>query len=180
MSMLKVPATSQTIASNGVMPTQTIGPFFHEGLRWSAQAAPRIGNASIAIAGQVLDGAGNPITDSLLEVWAPQAVATDTQALVPGWRRVYTEDAGRFAFNVPAPASGDPAAWITFFARGLLQHLFTAVYLSDDAGSTVLQAVSPARRATLIAAKQGDAYQWNIVMQGARETVFLEPTDAGR
>ena len=175
MSMLKVPVTSQTIASPGIMPTQTIGPFFHEGLRWSAHAAPRIGAATITIAGQVTDGADNAVTDSLLEVWVPQAVATDAQSQVPGWRRVYTEDAGRFAFSVPLPVAGEPAAWVTFFARGLLQHLFTAVYLTGDGKSATLQAIPPGRRSTLIATQHVDNYQWDIALQGAHETVFLEP-----
>jgi protocatechuate 3,4-dioxygenase alpha subunit len=68
-------------------------------------------------------------------------------------------------------------AYITVFARGLVKHQFTAVFLSDDAGlsqSAILEQVPAARRATLLAARQPDGYRWDIHMQGERETVFFD------
>jgi hypothetical protein len=42
-------------------PSQTIGPFFHEALRWSegARLAPAASSPRVVLAGRILDG-GNP------------------------------------------------------------------------------------------------------------------------
>jgi len=70
---------------------------------------------------------------------------------------------------------------VLVFARGLLRHLVTRVYFQDDpllAADPVLRLVREApRRETLIArqdAGQPGAYRWDIVLQGARETVFFD------
>jgi protocatechuate 3,4-dioxygenase, alpha subunit len=52
-------------------PSQTVGPFLHIGLPWPdgpfvvSDGAP----GSIEITGQVLDGAGSPVPDALIETW---------------------------------------------------------------------------------------------------------------
>jgi len=63
--------------------------------------------------------------------------------------------------------------------RGLLRHLITRVYVgagSDNAADPVLALVPAERRSTLIATPTDSpsAFDWNIVMQGAGETVFFE------
>jgi protocatechuate 3,4-dioxygenase alpha subunit len=64
------------------------------------------------------------------------------------------------------------------FARGLVLHQFSAVFLEDDGGlarSDILQQVPEDRRATLIARKTGPAAsEWDIRMQGDNETVFFD------
>lgn len=69
-------------------------------------------------------------------------------------------------------------AYVTVFARGLVKHQFSAVFLEDDpalAQSALLEQVPPNRRDTLIARKQADgSYLWNIHMQGEHETVFFD------
>jgi protocatechuate 3,4-dioxygenase, alpha subunit len=66
------------------------------------------------------------------------------------------------------------------FARGLLNHVFTRLYFADDpanADDPVLQLVPAERRATLLARRADEngvvAYQFEIVLQGAGETVFF-------
>jgi protocatechuate 3,4-dioxygenase alpha subunit len=64
------------------------------------------------------------------------------------------------------------------FARGLLANLSTRIYLPDDAdvlaADPMLAALSPERRATLIAARAGaDRLTRDIRLQGDDETVFL-------
>jgi protocatechuate 3,4-dioxygenase alpha subunit len=66
---------------------------------------------------------------------------------------------------------------MTVFARGLLNRLFTRVYLPDDQAAldtdTLLQSVPEDRRATLVATADADGYAFDIRLQGDGETVFL-------
>lgn len=170
-----------TTASTTLTTSQTIGPFSHEAWDWAVVAsAPRTSADAIEIHGAILDGDGNPINDAMLEAWLPAAAPLEQGAALPGFRRVPSDDQGRFRMQVPAAAltAGEPAMYVTVFARGLLKHQFTAVFLDSDAGlaqSPILEQVPRARRATLIAQKQPDGhYAWNIHMQGAAETVFFD------
>jgi len=65
------------------------------------------------------------------------------------------------------------------FARGLLVHLYTRIYLPGDeaahAVDPLLTRLDPDRRGTLLAAGSGPAsYRFDVRLQGAGETVFLE------
>jgi len=59
------------VRPDGVTPSQTVGPFFAIGLPWPDgpfvvdEGAP----GAIVIAGRVLDGAGDPVPDALVETW---------------------------------------------------------------------------------------------------------------
>src|SRR6266487_1823700 len=93
--------------------TQTIGPFFHEGLRWAFDATNSAGE--LVIDGQVLDGDGAPVSDAMLEAWRPGADGDGIGAL-PGLTRVPTGERGEFRLALPARGSGGaPAAFITLF-----------------------------------------------------------------
>jgi protocatechuate 3,4-dioxygenase alpha subunit len=71
-----------------------------------------------------------------------------------------------------------PHVDVAVFARGLLKHLVTRLYFEDEesnAEDTVLaQVTDPARRATLLAARTGDGYRFDIRLQGEGETVFFD------
>lgn len=65
------------------------------------------------------------------------------------------------------------------FARGLLVHLFTRIYLPGDqaalAADPLLAGLDEERRDTLIAKDEGrGTYRFDIRLQGEGETVFLE------
>jgi protocatechuate 3,4-dioxygenase alpha subunit len=165
--------------------SQTVGPFSHEAWQWAATATRnaelKTTAATITVRGAIYDGDGAPINDAQIEAWLPQGAAYEQQQAIPGFRRQPSGEAGEFEFRIsrPAqPAPGEPAAYITVFARGLGKHQFTAVFLGDDAGlpaSAILEQVPAARRATLVAAAQPDgSYVWNIHMQGGQETVFFD------
>ena len=133
-------------------PSQTVGPFFGVGLgRVDAGGTMRV-------EGQVLDGAGDPVPDALLEV--VQGVELD---------RVRTDEEGAFAFTV-SPASFLP---LTVFARGLLRHLNTRMYF-PGVEDEVLASIDPGRRGTLIARREGEVLRFDIRLQGPGETVFFE------
>ncbi len=166
-----------------ISPSQTIGPFSHEAWRWACDAAASAaaGDGAITICGVICDGDGAPITDAMIECWSPAAAPADTALgnILPGFRRVASGDNGGFNVTLPrGPATGEPAALVTVFARGLVLHQFSAVFLEDDPtlqSSPMLDQVPAARRPTLIARKTGAAaYAWDIRMQGEQETVFFD------
>jgi protocatechuate 3,4-dioxygenase alpha subunit len=154
---------------------QTIGPFPHEGWRWAFDTS-EAGKGRITIEGRVFDGDGNPVTDALVEGWSAHA-GPGSVAGVTGLRRAAANDEGWFRFVIPQPAAaarGEPALYIALFARGLLKHQFTAVFV-DAADAPLLQQVPDARRATLVATPTGaHSYRWDIHLQGERETVFFD------
>lgn len=163
--------------------SQTIGPFPHEAWRWAIDATAAQDNQQpvITIRGQIHDGDGKPIDDAQIEAWMPHVAEHEQARTLPGFRRISSDDAGGFAIVIPHAAlrgAGEPAAYITVFARGLVLHQFTAVFLADDPGlreSAILEQVPPERRATLIAIKQREReYRWDIWMQSDKETVFFD------
>ena len=132
-------------------PSQTVGPFFGFALQPVEQSE------GVRVEGQLLDGAGEPVSDGLLEVSAEDQFA-----------RCRTDEEGAFHFTVRKARF----ASITVFARGLLRQLNTRMYFpgeSDDA----LARVDADRRHTLFAQQDGEVLRFDIRLQGPGETVFF-------
>ena len=140
-------------------PSQTVGPFLAIGLPWAR--GPEADRDGVRIYGQVLDGAGEPIADALVEAWRPDP---------PAFARCPTDDEGRWYVVVP-PA---PFVSVHVFARGLLRHLTTRIYLEPADDDPVLAGVPADRRETLVAERTDDGYRFDIRIQGERETVFFD------
>ena len=138
-------------------PSQTVGPFYSIGL--SRRPLAELDPAGIELRGTLFDGAGEPVRDGIIELW---------DAAGGRWGRCGTEDEGRFAFRVPRAGPLE----VFVFARGLLRHQWTRVYL-DGEEDTVLAALPPAERETLVAVDEGGALRFDIHMQGERATVFF-------
>jgi len=172
-------------------PGQTIGPFFGYALPFEGggQRVSRAHPAAIRLHGTVFDGDGAPVPDALLEIWQADGDGRIVQQAgslhrdgytFTGWGRAATDNAGRYSFTTMAPGARDPgrASFIamTVFARGLLNRLFTRVYLPGDVAldtDPLLAAVPAERRGTLIATPDADGFAFDVVLQGANETVFL-------
>lgn len=183
-----------------VTPSQTVGPFLRIGLEWlttddlSRAAVP---GERITIEGRVVDADGAPVPDALLEFWqaspegsyaGPQGTGDKGAGAFRGFGRVPTDDDGNFRFTTLKPgrvAAPDgslqaPHIVVTIFMRGLLKHLVSRIYFPDEAVNAddmVLKLVPERRRRTLIArrAETGEArLTWNVVLQGADETVFFD------
>lgn len=180
-------------------PSQTVGPFFHFGLcfdRGAIVVEPGTAGA-ITIEGQVFDGAGAPVSDALLEFWQaddrgryrcvadPRGVGIEDG--FDGFARVPTDADGRFRLITlkPGPVTDAnqrtqaPHLLINLFGRGLLTPQLTRLYFEDEtaanAADPILALVPERRRATLLARRAGEAcYHWDLVLQGARETVFFD------
>lgn len=180
--------------------SQTVGPFFHGGLMWlnvPDLATAEIEGERIEIEGTVIDGDGAVVPDAMLEIWQANGQGRynhpeDRQnrpldSRFKGFGRICTDKAGRFRFSTIRPGSvpgGDgkvqaPHINITLFMRGQLTHLYTRLYFADDpllSQDAALAQVPPERRPTLLAKRIDDKparYEWNMVMQGERETVFF-------
>lgn len=138
-------------------PSQTIGPFFGFALPFSGDAVA-VPDA-IRVEGQVLDGAGEPVGDALLEVSQGGQFA-----------RCRTDGEGAFHFVVAKPDDG--FFDVTVFARGLLRHLVTRMYFPGEVDE-VLLAVDAGRRPTLIARREGKILRFDVRLQGEGETVFF-------
>jgi protocatechuate 3,4-dioxygenase, alpha subunit len=145
---------------------QTVGPFFGFALPYDGapELVPADTPGARRLGGVVLDGAGEPVPDALLELTVT-AVGGERH-----WGRAATDPEGRYAFTVPEP--GGAFLGLTVFARGLLNRLFTRVYL-PEASDALLETLPEDRRATVIAVGDADGYTFDVHLQGERETVFL-------
>ena len=169
-------------------PSQTVGPYFHLGLDWPEawrvlpEHAPGV---RLVLTGRVFDGAGEPVTDALLELWQADAEGryrTAGDADFHGFGRCAAEADGRYRFETIKPGSAGldeaPHLKLIVFARGLGHHLHTRVYFPDEAAANardpVLAVVPPARRATLVASATGETLHFDIHLQGPQETVFFD------
>jgi protocatechuate 3,4-dioxygenase, alpha subunit len=137
-------------------PSQTVGPYLSIGLTWEdgAVADPD----GMRVSGVVYDGAGEPVTDALVETWSPEPAA---------FARCPTDDEGRWHVVVP-PA---PYLAVHVLARGLLRHLTTRICFDE---ATVPEGVPDARRDTLLPERTDDGYRFDIRIQGPGETVFFD------
>ena len=177
-------------------PGQTIGPFFGYALPYDGDAdlVPRGAPGALRLHGYVLDGAGEPVPDALVEVWQPSPdgsiVARAGSLRRDGWTftgfgRCAPDATGHYAFTTltPGPTSGAaPFYALTVFSRGLLDRLFTRAYLPDGPGldaDPLLAALPADRRATLIATVDEHGHRFDVRLQGPDETVFLTYTDRG-
>ncbi|WP_225095228.1 protocatechuate 3,4-dioxygenase subunit alpha [Streptomyces sp. CoH27] len=183
-------------------PSHTVGPFYGYALpfRGGEDIAPLGHPDTITVHGYVTDGEGNPLPDALVELWGPRPDGTVPQAdgsirrdpatggylgrngvEFTGWGRIQTDADGHWYARTLRPgARGNNAPYLSVcvFARGLLVHLYTRIYLPGDeaalAADPLLTQVGE-RRGTLIAGDEGrGAYRFDIRLQGEGETVFLE------
>jgi len=192
----------------GLTPSQTVGPFFAYGLtpngeyQWNDVftnnlITPDVTGEQIRIEGQVFDGDGAPVPDSMLEIWQadsqgrfadPQDKRALPNAAFKGFGRCGANPKGEFAFDtikpgqVPGPDGKlqAPHILMAVFARGMLLQLYTRIYFDDEAernaADPVLALVPADRRDTLIAKRSGNGkvYRFDIRLQGEGETVFFQ------
>jgi protocatechuate 3,4-dioxygenase alpha subunit len=176
-------------------PSQTVGPFFAIGLPWPdgpyvvEDGTP----GAIWLEGFVLDGAGDPVPDAMVETWQadpdgrfnhpddPRGAGGDFR----GFGRAACDDDGRWRIltlkpgAVPGPegTTQSPHIDVSIFARGLLNRVVTRIYFADEeeanAEDPVLAGLDGAQRATLVAQPTDGGYQHDFRLQGEGETVFF-------
>jgi protocatechuate 3,4-dioxygenase, alpha subunit len=196
--------------------SQTAGPYVHIGLMPAAAGLPLrtqerpnvMVSAStegepIRIEGKIVDGAGAPLRDGVIELWQANAHGrynhpADTQDKpldtgFKGFGRAMTDlETGLFWFETIKPGRVPgrhghnrmaPHASLWIVARGINIGLHTRMYFEDEAAANaedpVLRLIEPAeRRETLIARREqrgGEVvYRFDIRLQGEQETVFFD------
>lgn len=170
-------------------PSQTVGPFLSIGLTWPG--GHLVVPDGIRISGVLTDGAGEPVTDGLVETWQadpdgrfdhPDDPRGASGSGFGGFGRCATDAVGRFEIVTAKPgALGDgqaPHIDVSVLARGLLDRVVTRIYFPDEAAANatdpLLASLPPERAATLVAAAaEPGELRFDIRLQGEGETVFL-------
>ncbi|NTJ68274.1 protocatechuate 3,4-dioxygenase subunit alpha [Agrobacterium rhizogenes] len=192
-------------------PSQTAGPYVHIGLTpnyseiggvyeidlGSTMVNDKTLGERITITGRVLDGAGAPVKDAVLEIWqadsagfynSPSELRGTADPNFTGWGRCPTNSAdGVFRFEtikpgrVPFKDGRKMAPHITVWivARGINIGLHTRMYFPEEAAANaedplLARIEHKERLATLIARKEGSVYTFDVHLQGDKETVFLD------
>ncbi|MGH3949796.1 MAG: protocatechuate 3,4-dioxygenase subunit alpha [Pseudonocardiaceae bacterium] len=154
-------------------PSQTVGPYLHIGLSWEdgAYVVPEGAPGAVWIRGRVLDGAGEVVTDALVETWqadmdgrfdhpddprcgqprSGQPRSRPHRGEVSGFRGFGRSDtsAGGYAIYTVVPGAvpgldGDPQAPhidVSIFARGMLHRTVTRIYFPEHADAHVADPV---------------------------------------
>lgn len=156
-------------------PGQTVGPFFGYALPYAGgpELVPPTRPDAIRLHGRVLDGAGAPVPDALIELRqlapdgtvprSPGSLRRDGYTFT-GFGRAETDRTGHFQFTTLRPGGDPPFFALTIFARGLLHRLFTRAYLPGAA---------PEQWPSLAARADDHGFVFDIRLQGEGETVFL-------
>lgn len=172
-------------------PGQTIGPFYGQALPYERdnELVPAGRADAMRLHGDVLDGSGAPIPDAMVEIWQADASGQVPQVggsirrdgwTFTGWGRCSTDDTGHYSFStlLPGPTENGAAPFfaVVVFARGLLDRLFTRIYLPGHEANErdpLLASLPAQEAATLIAESDPQGLRFDIRLQGERETVFL-------
>ncbi|MDE4551907.1 protocatechuate 3,4-dioxygenase subunit alpha [Sinorhizobium meliloti] len=191
--------------------SQTAGPYVHIGLTpnfcgiggvyegdlGASMINDKTLGQRITVTGRVIDGAGMPLRDALLEIWqadaaglynCPSELRGTADPNFTGWGRSPTSDEdGVFTFETVKPGRVPfrdgrlmaPHISIWIVARGINIGLHTRMYFPDEAAANaedpLLARIEHRHRAeTLVAAGQAPNYVFDIYLQGEKETVFLD------
>ena len=182
-------------------PSQTVGPFLAIGLPWpdGPFVVPEGTPGAITMTGRLLDGAGDPVPDGLIETWQADPDGyfghpddprgpNPSGAAFRGFGRCPTSPDGSYRFvtlrpgALPSPDGGTEAPHldVSVFARGLHDRVVTRMYFPDEVTANTADPVlcsvhGQKRRATLIALPEPEGeLRFDIYLQGDRETVFFD------
>lgn len=184
---------------------QPIGPFFHFALTpgWATgdnsagvMAGPGAKGERARLTIRVLDSAGNPVTNAMIELWQADAAGkynhpADSQDKLPdpaftGFGRLATDDQGLCVFETVKPGRVPglrgpqaPHINVSVFAPGLLRPVFTRIYFAGDTANApdyILSLVPEDRRTSLLAHPGAQKCEWrfDLHLSGPCETVFFD------
>ena len=179
-------------------PSQTVGPYLSIGMmrEGGEYVVPEGSAGAFWLRGRLLDGAGEPVPDGLVETWQADedgefghAVRSPTPVDqgFHGFGRSLTTAEGQYAIHTVKPGrvsdgvGGRQAPHLdaSIFARGLLHRVVMRLYFDDESSANpedpVLASLpDDTARSTLIAQSDGaGGYTLDIILQGDHETVFF-------
>ncbi|PAQ04876.1 protocatechuate 3,4-dioxygenase subunit alpha [Mesorhizobium temperatum] len=191
--------------------SQTAGPYVHIGLTpnfagiagvyerdlGTAMVNDKTRGERIRVNIRVIDGAGSPLTDALVEIWqadaagiynSPSDLRGSADPNFTGWGRLPTDmTTGECLFETIKPGlvpffdgrKMAPHLTVWIVARGINIGLHTRMYFGDEetanAEDPVLMRIEQKERvSTLVAPRDGDIYKFDIHLQGINETVFFD------
>jgi protocatechuate 3,4-dioxygenase, alpha subunit len=194
-------------------PSQTAGPYVHIGMTpnfcgitgvidadmGSTMINGDVEGERIVISARMLDGAGTPLHDGVVEIWQADAKGSYLTPMRPnsnsvpaftGWGRQPANAEGIVTFETIKPGRVEgpdgklmaPHVSLWIVARGINIGLQTRLYFADEAEANkddyVLNRImDPRRRETLIARRENGPvprYVLDIHLQGDKETVFFD------
>lgn len=201
----------QTLGRLKESASQTAGPYVHIGLTpnfagilgvyerdlGTAMVNDKTRGERIGVNIRVIDGAGSPLNDALVEIWqadaagiynSPSDLRGSADPNFTGWGRLPTDmttgecmfetiKPGRVPFFDGRKMAPHLTVWIV--ARGINIGLHTRMYFGDEetanAEDPVLMRIEQRERvSTLVAPRDGDIYTFDIHLQGINETVFFD------
>lgn len=202
---------AQTLERLKESASQTAGPYVHIGLTpnfggitgvykndlGAVMVNEKTRGERIDVKVRVLDGAGTPLKDALVEIWqadadglynSPSELRGAADGNFSGWGRQPTDmTTGECVFatvkpgRLPYKDGRLMAPHITFWivARGINIGLQTRMYFADEETANredpVLARIEHRSRVqTLVAQRVGDVYTFDIHLQGDLETVFFD------
>lgn len=174
-------------------PAQTVGPFYGYALPYEGgeQLVDRSHPGAVRLWGRVFDGHGVPIPDSLIEVWqadehgnvptAEGSLRRDGYSFT-GFGRTPVDDNGMYSFTTVEPGATKEGAlpffMLTVFARGLLDRVYTRVYLPEHADRVAsdrfLSGLGDRAKSMFATRDEQGNLRFDVHMQGEHETVFLD------
>ncbi|TIS79890.1 MAG: protocatechuate 3,4-dioxygenase subunit alpha [Mesorhizobium sp.] len=190
--------------------SQTAGPYVHIGLTpnfagiagvyerdlGTAMVNDKTRGERIRVNIRVIDGAGSPLKDALVEIWqadaagiynSPSDLRGSADPNFTGWGRLPNDMTGECMFETIKPGRVPffdgrkmaPHLTVWIVARGINIGLHTRMYFSDEetanAEDPVLMRIEQRERvSTLVAPRDGNIYKFDIHLQGINETVFFD------
>ena len=176
-------------------PSQTAGPYLHIGCLprvaglESIYGGEDLGNSMITgnptgelitLCLSVIDAAGEPFTDAMIEAWQPGPDGSfgPTQGFSHWGRQPTHTKTGQAIFKTlmpGAPTGQAPHILLWIAARGINMGLITRVYFPENNNATdPVFALAGDRAATLVAKSINNSYVHKIYVQGDNETVFFD------
>ncbi|RII37981.1 protocatechuate 3,4-dioxygenase subunit alpha [Pseudooceanicola sediminis] len=176
----------------GCMPTYAGIPDIYEVEIGASPISDGAKGEIIEITGEVIDGTGWALRDAMIESWQPDASGLfagqeGADPAVNGFCRFGADfESGKFTLRTVKPGTYKgrggvvqaPHISLWVVSRGINTGLQTRIYFEDEDNSNdpLLNRIEQRPRVdTLIAKKTGEGkYIFNIVLQGDKETVFLD------
>ncbi|MBT8415163.1 MAG: protocatechuate 3,4-dioxygenase subunit alpha [Boseongicola sp.] len=192
-------------------PSQTAGPYVHIGCTpnfsgiamfggdlGAAMKTGPVKGEEITFCGTVYDGAGDALTDAMVEIWQADAaglfasaneVRGAADAHFTGWGRSAGDmETGEFRFETVKPGAvalpdgrvQAPHITLWIVARGINIGLQTRAYFEDESGMNDLdpllsQIADRGRVPTLMARSEAPGvYRFDVHIQGPNETIFFD------